>query len=546
MLVLVDGRSVYSALSQGSIGAGLQAVALEDIERIEVLRGSNSAAYGARAFLGTINIITRDLLDTQGGYAHVAMGDNGIQDAMVRLGGGDGRIRYRLSVDQRIDNGLKGTSGPDKVNRVNLHADLHPGGADRIELRAGQTVIDAGVGFANQDGNAVRTRTMDTGFAQLDWHRNLGLDQDLTFQVSHTQEKLRDIFAYVSVSAPVPGLMIDTSGRADNDNVSLQHTFRQGADLRVVWGGELRRESIVSKPTYNTDAAFVTDFARLFGNAEWRMHQDLILNAGGLFEKNNISGEHFAPRVTLNWHFDPGQTLRYGVSQAYRTPSVYEKYANVRFFDPGSGALLESTFVARGNVGVEKVLAREIGYLADFPRFGFNLDVRIFEEEVSDFIKRIDYDFPGAGLANTTGKTHDFVNDENFRTHGFEYQLRWQPWQGGRVIWSQSLVDSTQSVSDTIPPKPYSSASLMFMQRFASGLDFSLTYFQVDESQFPGVNQVAPAMSRTDLRLAWPLRFGAKRGELAFVVQNLGASYQDFLPEFTFRQQAYVMLRLDN
>ena len=67
--VLVDGRSTYSPYLFGGVGPGLQAVALEDIERIEVLRGSNSAAYGARAMLGVINIVTRHTLDTQGAQA---------------------------------------------------------------------------------------------------------------------------------------------------------------------------------------------------------------------------------------------------------------------------------------------------------------------------------------------------------------------------------------------------------------------------------------------------------------------------------------------
>ena len=176
MQVMVDGRSVYSPYLLGSIGPGLQTVAIEDIERIEVLRGSNSAAYGARAFLGMINIITRDTVATQGVQSQIAMGDNGIMDTGVRLGGGDERISYRLGLDQRYDKGLSGSSGPDRVNRISFRADLHPGGADRVELRAGQTVIDANVGFAGQEGNAPRTAVTDTSYFQLDWQRNLGPD----------------------------------------------------------------------------------------------------------------------------------------------------------------------------------------------------------------------------------------------------------------------------------------------------------------------------------------------------------------------------------
>eukprot|EP01041_Mallomonas_annulata_P030770 gene30770-52973_t len=79
--VLVDGRSVYSGHLQGSAGLGLQTLALDDIARIEVLRGSNSAAYGARAFLGVVNIVSRDVRETVGSSFSLATGDNGVADA---------------------------------------------------------------------------------------------------------------------------------------------------------------------------------------------------------------------------------------------------------------------------------------------------------------------------------------------------------------------------------------------------------------------------------------------------------------------------------
>lgn len=321
--VLVDGRSVYSPYLQGSTGPGLQTVALEDIERIEVLRGSNSAAYGARAFLGVVNIVTLDPLETLGVQAQVSSGENGIQDALVRLGLGDERASFRVGVDRRTDWGLVGASGPNRVTRFNTRADLHPTASDQIELRAGQTVLESGVGYSTLPGDDVRVRRAETSFFQLDWYRNLGLDSDLALKLSRTQELSRDNFPYL----PIPGVVVDYGGRATSDNLSLQHTFRQGPDLRMVWGGELRREAVSSRPIYNTDAEFVNDFARLFGNAEWRLNRNWLLNAGGMLEHSNIDGHSFSPRLMLNWHFAEGQTLRYGVSQAFRPPSAFENSA---------------------------------------------------------------------------------------------------------------------------------------------------------------------------------------------------------------------------
>ena len=538
--VMVDGRSVYSLNLQGSTGPGLQTVAIEDIERIEVLRGSNSAAYGARAFLGTINIITRDTLDTQGVQAQAASGSNGIQDALVRLGWGDDTARYRLGVDRRADNGLSGASGPNQVSRVNFRSDLRLGASDQVELRAGQSVMESGVGFADQEGNLPRTRSLETTFLQLDWRRNLGPDQDLALQLSHTSERGTDKF--IHGTPLVSGLLIDFGARASNDNLSLQHTFRTGPDVRVVWGGELRREGLVSRPVFNTDSEFVTDFSRLFGNAEWRLHRDWVLNAGGMLEQSSLSGDHFSPRLMLNWHFAEGQTLRYGESQAYRPPSQFEKFANVRY--SLGGILLDSTTVARGNVRAEGITAREIGYLGDFPDWGLNLDVRIFQEEIRDFIRTTKYDLAGSGGDQ---KAIDFINGENFDIRGVEYQLKWQPWQGGNLIFNQSYVHSGWTDNGNFKSQPFSSFGLMFMQKFPGGVDFSVMHSQSEGTNFAGTaSPLAPAMSRTDLRLAKQLRWGSKRGEVSFVVQNLGPSYPDFLANTYFRQQAFVMLKLEN
>jgi iron complex outermembrane receptor protein len=269
----------------------------------------------------------------------------------------------------------------------------------------------------------------------------------------------------------------------------------------------------------------------------------MVLNAGGMFESSNLSGEHFSPRTMLNWHFAEGQTLRYGVSQAFRPPSTYEKYSNVRF--NLGGTYLGSTFMSQGNVGVERVLTREIGYLGDFPGAGLNVDVRLFEEEVRDYIRPNKDGMQPTGLANLI--PNNFINNDDFNIHGIEYQIKWQPWRNGQLIFSESHVESGWNDKGAFPSRPYSSSSLMFMQHLPRGADLSLMYSQTDSTNYPGTSQVsAPAMSRTDLRLAWPLRFGAKRGEISFVVQNLGPAYQDFLPDFYFRRQAFVMLKLEN
>ncbi len=533
--VMVDGRSVYSPLVLGSTGSGLQTVALDDIERIEVLRGSNSASYGARAFLGTINIVTRDTADTLGAFASVARGDNNIQDTLVRLGWGDERARFRLSADRRSDRGLEGSSGPVQVDRFNLRADLHPSVSDTLEFRLGQSNNEAGVGFASEVGNLPRYRLITTSYAQLDWRRQISANQELQLQASSTQEALRDNFLHGTY-----GILVDTGARASSDTLMLQHTVVASPALRLVWGGELRNERLVSQAAFGSSADFVNVFRRLFTNAEWRLHEQLLLNLGGLWESNSIDTDRFAPRAMLNWQVAKGHTLRYGVTSAYRPPSLFEKYSNVWYSVPGVG--LVATHLSTGNVSAERINSREIGYLGEFSHKAVSVDVRLFEEEVRDFIRTEQSALmpPGQPI-----NAVDFTNQSNFSIRGAEYQLSWKPWTRGRLIFSQAYVDTGWNNQGALPTLPNVTTSLMAMQRLPHQFELSLMYNQLERANYPGLNQIAPAMSRTDLRLAKRMRWGDHRAELSLVLQNLGPAYQDYVADFYFRRQAYLMLRVE-
>jgi iron complex outermembrane receptor protein len=542
--VLVDGRSVYSPYFIGSVGPGLQTVALADIERIEVLRGSNSAAYGARALLGVINIVTRSTLDTRGAQVALATGQNGVGDAQANIGWGDAGASFRLGLDRRADAGLAGSNGGNQVRRVNLSADLHPTLSDEVQLRAGHLAIDTGKGFANKADDFLRDTGFASSFVQLDWRRSLADEEDLALSLSHSQESYEDSFPYSLVPLGInDSINLSGSGKAANDTLSLQHTFRHGDFLRVIWGGELRREKVTSNALYNTDAALVSDFTRLFGNAEWRLGKTLLLNLGAMAEHSSVNGDNLAPRLMLNWHLTPEQTLRAGISKAFRPPSTFEKFANMRYF--WNGTLLAVTTLASGNVVPEQLLVRELGYLGTFPRFGIDLDVRLFHEQFTDFLRQSNKLSP-----------KDYVNDENFPIRGVEYQFKWRPWRGAQWIFNQAYVDifspnlDATVLRDSTPTAlaaPKLATTLTFFQKLASGLDLSLMHQDSGTVTLQaGGRDQQVAFTRTDLRLAWPLRFGARHGELALVVQNLGSPYPDLQPEFQFQRRAFITLVVEN
>lgn len=550
--VQIDGRSVYSPYFIGSVGPGLQTVAIEDIERIEVLRGSNSAAYGARAMLGVINIVTRHTADTLGAQGAVTVGENGIRDTQARLGWGDWRGSFRLTADTREDDGLTGAYGQNRVSRINFRSDLRPNGVDEVQVRLGALSIDSGRGRAGETGNAQRHFDFGSAYAQLDYKHSLSADEDVSLKLSHTQERYVDGFPYdlrqlnrvrpflddaaYFISRPFTASDIYTvsaNGRASSDVLTLQHSLRHGDALRLVWGGEFRSERVESLALYNTSSTFVNDFTRLFGNLEWRVAPNWLLNLGALAEHSSDNGDSLAPRVMLNWHVSPGHTLRAGISKAYRPPSNLERFADVRYY--WNGHQLMQT--GRGNIALlpEELVSKELGYLGEFPGWRMALDVRVFDEQLKNFVRVKD------------GPVKSYVNDESFAIRGAEYQLKWQPWGGAQLVLNQTYTDITTRNPGDALAAPQLASTLSYVQKLPGQTHVTLSHTDSRGwSMFGGSEMDAQASRRTDVRVAKALRWGSRRGEIALVVQNMGSAYRDFKKEFLFQKQAYITLRLED
>ena len=547
--VLVDGRSVYAGHLQGSAGVGWQTLALEDIERIEVLRGSNSAAYGARAFLGVVNIISRDVRETTGAATTLSAGDNNVRDAGLRIGWGNTAASFRLSADVRGDDGLRNAFGKNRVSRFNASSRFQWDGSTDLAARFGWLEIDAGRGTPGDAGNNARQRQMGSRFAQIDWHKTLDEDHDLAISVSRTEHTFSDAFSLKTTAYdelfgyPYANILIDFSGEEKNDVVSLQYTARKSAALRYVVGAELRNEALTSPTSFDANGGVRTSFLRLFGNVEWRFAPDWILNAGAMAETISDGSESLSPRVMVNWHVAEGHTLRAGVSVAGRPPSAYEKYADRKYYDiNGKHPLV--WVVSDGKLSAERVLVRELGYFAKLPYGGLTADVRAFHEEISN------------GIANNRPDPPEFPeiyrNTEASTIRGLEYQISFQPFAATRVMWSQTWtqIDVSSSIDLVRTYRTEGGAapravSLSVVHTIAPGWDFSVGYNRSDSIALMSTDDGARfLLERTDIRLARAFRWGPTRGELALTVQNLGPASRDGDRKFYFDQRANVALRL--
>jgi iron complex outermembrane receptor protein len=533
--VFVDGRSVYSSLFLGDTHRGLGAVVLEDIERIEVLRGSNSAAYGANAFLGVINIITRNSADTRGTLISGNAGSGGIGDYTMRYGWGDDSASYRLTASQRSDDGYKqkrvlplaysGVDDGTQLRQVTFRSDMRLGGGDELQfqLGVGNHRADDGDGTV---GNAPRPTTNKTAFALLKYAHQISAVESVNVLASFDDEDFASVQREMASGIVVP---VDTGGRSQRKYVEFSNTRAWNEQTRTVWGMAWRQESAQSTPLFNSGAVFQQTQIRLFGNVEWRLAPQWLLNAGGLIEENSKIGSSFAPRLMLNYQPHPEHTLRIGSSKATRAPSLFELYGNNPVYY--QGVMLFREVVATGKARPEEVVTNEIGYLGDMRRYGLTVDARIYDESIDGLLSQNRY-APAAPspLGPDMIETNDYVNKTNARLKGAEYQVQWRPLEGTRLLWSQARVKSRSVEQDGFDvSSPHTNYSLAWFQDLSDGWEMALMYSYMGSMSWRGEHERIPAYDVVNARLARRFRLGGNNYEVAATVQALDGDHYEFV-----------------
>lgn len=543
-LVMVDGRAVYSSLYLGGTHRGMMGVLLDDIERIEVLRGSNSAAFGANAMFGVINIVTRHAADTQGGEISVSGGEGGLSDAYARIGWGSDAARFRLSAGRRSDSGYRNAFDDKKIDQLHLRGDLRPAANHDLMLMAGATELHAGDGFTSQAGNPERTVRWQNYYVHGQWRIQMSDNNEVKLSANYDQEALYDKAPY----SVVPGMMLDYGGRAQRLDIELQHQANLTPELRLVWGAGYKHEEADSKPLYDARSPVSSSERRFFGNAAWQPNRYWTLNTGGYWGDSSETGSYFAPRLMANLHLTPDHTLRAGATDSMRAPTLFELKGDVRYYI--NNTLIGRTTTARGNVSQEKLSTIELGYFGNWRDLNLTLDVRAFHERMKDTIKVDSYRLTAAEAAGliTGSRIKDYINDDGLKVRGAEYQLRWKPLSKTEIWLNQTFMRQVWDNGSTSLLAPTRVTSLALFQRLPFDLELSLIHHTEGEMTWRGESRRF-SQRRTDIRLAMPFRIGSTRAEAAVTVQSANGNYLAFFPYDDKRliqeRRAFGTLRLE-
>jgi len=424
--VLVDGRSVYTPFFGGLSWTDLP-LAIDDIDRIEVIRGPNGATHGANSFLGVVNILTRHPDASQGLYARAAGGDPGYAQGVFRHGFTRGPLEVRYTLGYEEDDGFDirqdDTVDGKELGLATLDALYSDGERDRLRFQAGIKAGDIKEGGYDIDLlTGVKRLTVDDPardvdvynvFAQLNWERDLA-DGGLLKVLGYVQRFDRDddfpiVLETDHPDNPFPvsvGVGFSDARTEDLYAVEVQHLLQPADDLRLVWGGELRYDEVRSRGFFGPGNPIDNSLARLFGNAEWRLTPDVTMNAGAMIEHHDISGTDVSPRLAFNYTPTEGHTFRISISRSVRAPSMLESRwdeyypLDLDLSDIG-GPGIDGTTDLIYQVGKtadtpdnETVESLELGWFFDFNgRPSLRGDVKLFYERYEGLLTDYTYEF---------------------------------------------------------------------------------------------------------------------------------------------------------
>jgi iron complex outermembrane receptor protein len=543
LLVLIDGRSVYTPLFSG-VYWNVQDVMLEDVDRIEVIRGPGATLWGANAVDGVINIITKSSKATQGGVITAEVGTEEKTAESVRYGGKINDNNFYRVYGQFLDFGPSvtstGANGGDSWHELQggFRMDLKPSQSDSLTLQgdtyqnhSGETLTIPSLSapYAGTFGN---TSTYDGGNVLGRWNHAFSQSSSTSLQ-----------FYYDKTNVADNSLFTDHEAVYDID---FQHDLHIGESHELIWGLGYRsiQDSNGSSFTVslqpnnsslNQFSAFLQDEVSLFRN---RMR----VTIGSKFEHNDFTGFEVEPNVRVVGILSKKQSVWAAVSRAVRTPALTEEglQLNEAVVPPGAPPFNSPLPVVEAILGSrqfesEDLLAYEVGYRIQATST-LSADISTFYNNYSNLRSAE----PGTPVVE--GSTSPYVlvpftasNKMSGGTYGAEIFTDWRVLPKWRLMASYSYLQmDIRKNADSLDPTPdnpngasprhqfYVRSSLDLPKKFE--LDSTLRF--VDS--LPALN-IASYYS-LDAHLGWKPITSL---ELSVGGQNLlNDKHLEFIPEF--------------
>ncbi|MBL8250791.1 MAG: TonB-dependent receptor [Candidatus Competibacter sp.] len=534
LLVLVDGRSIYTPLFSG-VHWEVQGPPLHTIERIEVIRGPGGALWGANAVNGVINIITKHPKDTQGGLVSLTAGTEERAIADIRYGGIWGeRAQYRVYGQFADRDGQITPDGRDagdgwRIGKGGFRLDWATSDADAFTLQGELYDANFKQNFTTfsleppYNNHLLSSVEAEGGSLQGRWERRYSATSKMGLQLYYQYEDRKD---------PLYEADLETF------DLDFQHSFALGGRQEIVWGLGYRRnrdlftDTAISRVdpkglTTELFSAFVQDQVEL-------IPERLRLIGGVKLEHNDFSGWELQPSLRALWTPHPDHRAWVAVSRAVRTLSRGEQNAsriNLLAVPPspfsGNLPIVVTLVSPNQQLDPEELTAYEVGYRVRVTE-RLSADATLFQH---DYDRLLIGDPMAPSPQIGSWPPHVLLpislsNAGSGTKRGFELAVDWRPAERWQLRLAYSYLDSDLNRKKTDAPI-YTDGNHQQFSLFASwnprdDVDVDLWWRYVDGNEtnrvsYTGANKIDP-YSSVDLRLAWR---PSRELELSVVGMNL-------------------------
>ncbi len=532
LLVLMDGRTIYNPSIAGVFWISQDTV-LEDIDRIEVIRGPGAALWGSNAVAGVINIITKDTKETNGVLASGGIGTEERGFTTLRYGEKvDAALDYKIygkfrnRDDGELANGVDSFDSK-KSRQFGFRSDWQVSNKDNLTTQGDYYNVQAETDIPSRFVSFDFGSTPFLGIYEYTganflsrWNRKLKDDSSFKLQ------------AYYDFFRRKSGVPLDE--KTDQFDLEFQHDFKFGDHHNLSWGLNYRYalfrfavNQIFQLPKKDTNlfGLFVHDEIKVVPNR-------LSLILGTKLEHNDFTGLEVQPNARILWTPDKDHTIWAAFSRAVRIPTITEDQRNTRriLINTGDGSLpLLIRDIAEGVSDPEELLAYEIGYrhninakfYFDFTGYYFDYD-EIIESKVDSVF----------GKSNPISHLVLPLTNDNAiegEVYGFEIAAQWQPLSNLRLSTSYTFaqIDLRPTLPNTFIPASVNGEGDLDSEGEPDHIFNIRSYFNLNpklqlDSLFYLVSKNSirnvPLYTRFDLRLGWKPN---KNTEISLVGQNL-------------------------
>jgi len=506
LLVMIDGRTVYSPLYSGVIW-NVQDVLMEDVERIEVIRGPGASLWGANAVNGIINIITKSASDTEGNLLSTYIGKGEERGILGMRHGGtlDNGISYRVYGKFSDHNSFIDEQGVDQqdswqMKRSGFRMDWKATNDDNLTVQG-----DVYEGFTKEI-SVFETNKIDhanfNGFNLLArWQRNLK-DGNIILQTYYDRnhqnilrfEELRDTYDF-----------------------DFQHSWQRNDTQEFIWGLGYRytQDDIKNSPTLiaNPKTSHDSLFSAFIQGEFMLLPEELRLTLGSKFEQNDYTGFEFQPSIRLLWTLNDKHSIWAAISRAVRTPSRTDVAMNAKFES------IQTQLLGNNNFQSETVQAYEFGYRFNLKN-SFLFDMSMF---YNDYKKLRSIEPIGFNFFPTPPAIFQMDNKMNGESYGIEIATSWQVSETWKLIMAYSYIDIQLHLEPSSQARfkeqeegdsPHNKASLRSLLTLPYNMELDATWYYVDNVP----SQNTANYNRFDVRFGWQAR---KNLELSLGARNL-------------------------